>query len=74
MTVPVKASPAVVAAGIVRSKYLEAAKLTILNVHSQAFRTMITIPLALAEGTLNAIETGKGKLTRSQVLQIVGHV
>lgn len=55
-------------------KNLEAAKLSILNIHSQTFKTMVTIPLALAEGTLHAIETGQGKLTRTQVLQIVGHV
>jgi hypothetical protein len=33
---------------------------------------MVRIPLALAEGTLQAIESGQGKLSRAQVLQIIG--
>jgi hypothetical protein len=30
------------------------------------------IPLLLAEATLNAIQSGVGKLSREQVMQIVG--
>ncbi len=33
---------------------------------------MVDIPLALAEATLQALENGQSKLTRSQVMQIVG--
>ena len=37
-----------------------------------SFKYFVKIPLNLAEATLNAIENGAGKLTRDQVLQIVG--
>lgn len=55
-------------------KHIELAKASILEIHAQSFRIMVDIPLALAEATLNALENGQPKLTRSQVMQIVGHV
>jgi len=55
-------------------KHIELAKASILSIHARTFRIMVDIPLALAEATLNALENGQTKLTRSQVLQIVGHI
>jgi farnesyl-diphosphate farnesyltransferase len=55
-------------------KHIEAAKTSIAGLPAQSFRCLVDIPLALAEATLNALENGQPKLTRSQVLQIVGHV
>jgi farnesyl-diphosphate farnesyltransferase len=55
-------------------KQIELAKASILAVHAKSFRILVDIPLALAEATLNALERGEPKLTRSQVVQIVGHV
>lgn len=37
-----------------------------------SFACFVQIPLSLAEATLEALESGQQKLTRSQVLQIVG--
>jgi farnesyl-diphosphate farnesyltransferase len=54
-------------------RQIELAKASITAVHAQTFRIMVDIPLALAEATLEALENGQPKLTRSQVLQIVGH-
>lgn len=54
-------------------KHVEAAKASIAVSPAQSFRCLVDIPLALAEATLNALEEGRPKLTRSQVLQIVGH-
>jgi len=53
-------------------KNLGLAKASIAAVSQQSFKTMVNIPLALAEATLQALENGQRKLTRSQVLQIVG--
>ena len=55
-------------------KNLELAKTGIMKVTHQSFKTMVNIPLALAEATLQALENGQRKLTRSQVLQIVGQI
>jgi farnesyl-diphosphate farnesyltransferase len=51
---------------------LDQAKESLKSIHHQAFRKMVEIPLALAEATLTALENGQSKLTRAQVLQIVG--
>jgi farnesyl-diphosphate farnesyltransferase len=53
-------------------KNLVQAKVGIALISKQSFRYMVDIPLALAEATLQALEHGQPKLTRSQVLQIVG--
>jgi|SRR5947207_747918 len=39
-----------------------------------AFKGLIQIPLALALGTLDALERGEAKLSRSEVLRIVGEL
>jgi farnesyl-diphosphate farnesyltransferase len=51
---------------------LEKAKTSLKNIHQQTFRQMVEIPLKLAEATMVALEKGQPKLTRSQVMQIVG--
>jgi farnesyl-diphosphate farnesyltransferase len=51
---------------------LESAKAGIALISKQTFRGLVDIPLALAEATLLALENGQPKLTRSQVMQIVG--
>jgi farnesyl-diphosphate farnesyltransferase len=48
------------------------AKESLRSIRHKAFRQMVEIPLALAEATLVALENGQAKLTRAQVLQIVG--
>jgi farnesyl-diphosphate farnesyltransferase len=48
------------------------AKTAIALISQDSFRCMVDIPLALAEATLVALEQGHSKLTRSQVMQIVG--
>jgi farnesyl-diphosphate farnesyltransferase len=53
-------------------KNLEQAKSTINLVTHKSFHCLVDIPLALAEATLKALENGQTKLTRSQVMQIVG--
>jgi farnesyl-diphosphate farnesyltransferase len=55
-------------------KHIELAKISIAAIPAQSFRCLVDIPLALAEATLNALENGQPKLTRSQVLQIVGGI
>jgi len=55
-------------------KNLDLAKTGINLISQQSFRAMVDIPLALAEATLEALEQGQPKLTRQQVLQIVGQV
>jgi farnesyl-diphosphate farnesyltransferase len=55
-------------------KNLAQARLGIARITQASFRTMVDIPLALAEATLHALENGQPKLTRSQVLQIVGQI
>ncbi len=51
---------------------LEEAKESLKSIGHKTFRQMVEIPLALAEATLTALENGQTKLTRAQVLQIVG--
>ncbi len=53
-------------------KNLEQAKTGIARISQESFSYMVAIPLALAEATLKALENGQSKLTRSQVMQIVG--
>ena len=55
-------------------KNIEQAKSSISLISHKSFRCLVDIPLALAEATLQALEAGQPKLTRSQVLQIVGQV
>jgi farnesyl-diphosphate farnesyltransferase len=55
-------------------KNIEWAKAGISLIPQKSFRYLVDIPLALAEATLQALESGQTKLTRSQVLQIVGQV
>ena len=51
---------------------LELAKAGVVSMPKSSFRYFVDIPLLLAEATLNAIESGIGKLSREQVMQIVG--
>lgn len=51
---------------------LSQAKESLQAISHKTFRQMVEIPLALAEATLVALENGQPKLTRAQVLQIVG--
>jgi farnesyl-diphosphate farnesyltransferase len=53
-------------------KNLELAKAGIARTSQESFRCLVDIPLALADATLHALENGQSKLTRSQVMQIVG--
>jgi farnesyl-diphosphate farnesyltransferase len=55
-------------------KNIEQAKTGISLISQKSFRHLVDIPLALAEATLQALENGQPKLTRRQVLQIVGQV
>ena len=55
-------------------KNLEQAKVGIALISQESFRYLVDIPLALAEATLQAFENGQPKLTRSQVMKIVGQV
>jgi farnesyl-diphosphate farnesyltransferase len=53
-------------------KNIELAKTGVISMPKGSFKYFVEIPLLLAEATLNAIENGVGKLTREQVVQIVG--
>lgn len=53
-------------------KNLEQAKAGIARFSQESFRYLVDIPMALAEATLQALENGHTKLTRSQVMQIIG--
>ena len=55
-------------------KNIEQAKTGIALISQESFRCMVDIPLALAEATLQALENGQSKLTRTQVMQIVGQI
>jgi farnesyl-diphosphate farnesyltransferase len=55
-------------------KNIAQAKAGIAQISQQSFRAMVDIPLALAEATLQALENGQSKLTRTQVMQIVGQI
>ncbi len=54
--------------------YLGLAKNGVKAMPKGSFKYFVEVPLLLAEGTLQAIEKGVGKLSREQVLQIVGQV
>ncbi|MFL5591409.1 MAG: squalene/phytoene synthase family protein [Ktedonobacteraceae bacterium] len=45
-----------------------------LTLPSAAFEALIHVPLALAKATLDALERGETKLSRSEVLSIVGQI
>lgn len=53
-------------------KNIDLAKAGVMSMPKSSFKYFVDIPLLLAEATLNAIENGVGKLTREQVVQIVG--
>jgi farnesyl-diphosphate farnesyltransferase len=53
-------------------KNLNLAKAGLKSMPKSSFKYFVKIPLNLAEATLKAIENGAGKLTREQVLKIVG--
>ncbi len=53
-------------------KNLGMARDGIRSMPKSSFKFFVEIPLRLAEATLKAIENGVGKLTREQVMQIVG--
>ena len=53
-------------------KYLGFARQGLSTMPKSSFKYFVEIPLHLAEATLGAIESGVGKLTREQVLQITG--
>ena len=53
-------------------KNLDLARAGVASMPKSSFKYFVEIPLLLAEGTLKAIENGVGKLSREQVLQIVG--
>jgi farnesyl-diphosphate farnesyltransferase len=50
---------------------LDLAKAGVTSMPNSSFKFFVEIPLRLAEATLDAIETGVGKLTRDQVMKIV---
>jgi len=53
-------------------KNIDFAKGGVISMPKSSFKYFVEIPLHLAESTLNAIENGVGKLSREQVMQIVG--
>ena len=53
-------------------KNLGLARTGVASMPKSSFKFFVEIPLLLAEGTLKAIETGVGKLSREQVMKIVG--
>jgi farnesyl-diphosphate farnesyltransferase len=53
-------------------KNIELAKPGIASASQNSFRYLVQIPMALAEATLQALENGQDKLSRAQVLQIIG--
>ncbi len=53
-------------------KNLDLARAGVVTMPKSSFKYFVEIPLLLAEATLNAIESGVGKLSREQVMQIVG--
>ncbi len=55
-------------------KHLDLAKASLAAIPMPTFHVLVDIPLALAEGTLQALESGRSKLTRSQVLRIIGSI
>ena len=55
-------------------KNIDLAKAGVTSMPKSTFKYFVEIPLHLAEATLNAVESGDGKLSRKQVLEIVGQV
>jgi len=53
-------------------KNLDLAKASIATISQETFNYLVEIPLALAEATLRALESGQRKLSRQQVMQIIG--
>jgi farnesyl-diphosphate farnesyltransferase len=53
-------------------KNLDLARAGVTSMPRSSFKYFVDIPLHLAEATLTAIENGVGKLSREQVMQIVG--
>jgi phytoene/squalene synthetase len=53
-------------------KNLDLARSGVQTMPISSFKYFLDIPLHLAEATLNAIENGIGKLSREQVMKIVG--
>jgi farnesyl-diphosphate farnesyltransferase len=53
-------------------KNLDLARVGVSSMPESSFKYFVEIPLHLAEATLTAIEIGVGKLSREQVIQIVG--
>ena len=53
---------------------LDRAKEKVKFIPRDAFTYLFEIPLVLAEATLDALEDGKTKLTRRQVLQIINRL
>jgi farnesyl-diphosphate farnesyltransferase len=53
-------------------KNIDLANVGVISMPKSSFKYFVEIPLHLAEATLNAIENGVGKLTREQVINIVG--
>lgn len=51
---------------------LDLARAGVISMPKSSFKYFVDIPLHLAEATLSAIENGVGKLSREQVMQIVG--
>jgi farnesyl-diphosphate farnesyltransferase len=51
---------------------IDLAKAGVAAAPQQSFQYLVKIPMALAEATLQALENGQEKLTRSQVLKIIG--
>lgn len=51
---------------------LDLARAGIVSMPKSSFKYFVDIPLHLAEATLSALESGVGKLSREQVMQIVG--
>ncbi len=54
-------------------KNLDLARAGVISMPKSSFKFFVDIPLHLAEATLNAIENGVGKLSREEVMQIVGN-
>ncbi len=53
-------------------RHIDQAKKSILADPGSSFHIMVDIPVALAEATLRVLEEGRSKLTRREVLRIVG--
>jgi len=53
-------------------KNLDLARAGVISMPKCSFKYFVDIPLHLAEATLTAIENGVGRLSREQVMQIVG--